>query len=464
MTTVRVSTHAAGAAKHDCGCGCGGAGGRCCGLECLVRPNFYCGQLLSDADLSAVVQWTRDRFSLSRYRDGWGVVCGLEVTCCPPDGALGCGCRTASGSKVWINTGYAVDCCGNDLVVCEPIAVDLGSVCRPADDPCADPCFPPVTGDPLNVGSGPGKDITLDGLTIPASEQMLVDVFLRYGEQPASGQRPLFRGGCADLEACEHSRVLERPVPVLVPRPLALLSDDEDAERNEYERQLKEDLGRVVRNIVALISDPARDAILHRLATYRIYSVCFVTDYVRAQQSQLDEAMRTQIAGWLLLDWLGHALLCECQTCRTDEGVPIARLWLWRKDGRTECCRPLAVKNAAPFRRELKRDCRPAPVSKVDLARWYGKTLSEAMAALAREGVQADVDALDARAPTKSGKAAVRSPLESVKNVIFSVDPQESGVIVRAVKDVMGEPRVVAFESTALRKPVRNQSPPDPNK
>ena len=49
---------------HDCGCGCGGWCGcdtRCCDLECLVRPNFFCGQLLTDADITALVDWTRSR-------------------------------------------------------------------------------------------------------------------------------------------------------------------------------------------------------------------------------------------------------------------------------------------------------------------------------------------------------------------------------------------------------------------
>ena len=84
---------------HDCGCGCGGRCGcetRCCDLECLVRPNFFCGQLLTDADLTAVVEWTRRRLVLSRYRDGWGIACGLHVSCAPLGGRAGC-CDPADG-------------------------------------------------------------------------------------------------------------------------------------------------------------------------------------------------------------------------------------------------------------------------------------------------------------------------------------------------------------------------------
>ena len=70
-------------ASSDCGCGCGGHCGcesRCCDLECIVRPNFFCGQLLTDGDLAATVEWARSRFSLSRYRHGWGIIsAGLDA-------------------------------------------------------------------------------------------------------------------------------------------------------------------------------------------------------------------------------------------------------------------------------------------------------------------------------------------------------------------------------------------------
>ena len=62
---------------HDCGCGCGGTctcDSRCCDLECLIRPNYFCGQTLTDRDLTALVEWARTRFGLVRYRAGWGVV------------------------------------------------------------------------------------------------------------------------------------------------------------------------------------------------------------------------------------------------------------------------------------------------------------------------------------------------------------------------------------------------------
>jgi hypothetical protein len=429
MTMVRVSTRATGAAKKDCGCGCGcgGTGGSCCDLECLVRPNFYCGQLLTDADLTAVVQWTRDRLSLSRYRDGWGVVCGLEVTCSEPEGACGCGCGSSKGCTVWIDKGYAVDCCGNDLVVCEPIPVDLSGVCRPDDDPCADPCWPPpVKRDRTGARAADLPDIVLGDLTIPGAEQLIVDLYLQYGEQPASGQRPLFRGACADVDACEPSRLLERPVPKLVARapvnPFAEPDDDAEARWQELVDKQSERLD-------ALFADANRDTLIRRLGKWRFYGVCLALDYVRAQQT-LDDTIREKVRGWLMLDWKMHQFVCECGPCRTDDGVPLARLWLWRKDGRTECCRPLYINSLPPFRRELRRECAPGAGSKTSLRQWYGARVEDAKAGLEREGIT--VETAEATTPAH------------LRETLLTADPSRT-LRLRTVTDMFGVDRVVGL-------------------
>ena len=431
MTMVRVSTtRAAGAAKHDCGCGCGGTGGSCCDLACLVRPNFYCGQLLTDADLSAVVQWTRDRLSLSRYRDGWGVVCGLEVTCSEPEGACGCGCGSPKGCTVWIGKGYAVDCCGNDLVVCEPIPVDLCGVCRPDDDPCVDPCWPPAKEDPTGARARRMQEVNLGGRPIPADEQMIVDLYLMYGEQPAGGQRALFRGSCADLDACEPSRLLERPVPKLVARPLATPYGDDD-EDDEVERLTKLYLDEASR-IDKLLANADLPTLIRRLSTWRLYGVCLVMDYLRTL-TDLDSDLIARIRGWLLFDWIMQAALCECRPCRTDDGVRLARLWLWRKDGRVECCRPLEIFGTPPFRRLLQRDCPPSSASKLDLRRWLGGRPDDVMKKMEREGMR------------------VEEPLEvtngePLQQPLFTVAAATS-IRPRFVMDWFDQPRVVGFDN-----------------
>ena len=64
----------------------------CGGLECLCRPRFFAGQLLTEDDLNRLDHYIVAKNRLhNRYLIGWGVACGLEVVCnvCGPDQAAG---------------------------------------------------------------------------------------------------------------------------------------------------------------------------------------------------------------------------------------------------------------------------------------------------------------------------------------------------------------------------------------
>jgi hypothetical protein len=79
----------------------------CTGLECLDRTRFFSGQLLTEADLNNEQSYWLAKGRLhNRYLFGAGVVCGLQVSCSECDG------------WVTINPGYAIDPCGNDIIVC----------------------------------------------------------------------------------------------------------------------------------------------------------------------------------------------------------------------------------------------------------------------------------------------------------------------------------------------------------
>lgn len=85
----------------------------CGALECLCRPRFFAGQLLSEQDLNRLDQYIKNKNRLhTRNLHGWGVVNGLLVVCDP------CG-------EVTVTEGYAVDPCGDDIVVCEDSAVNI---------------------------------------------------------------------------------------------------------------------------------------------------------------------------------------------------------------------------------------------------------------------------------------------------------------------------------------------------
>lgn len=105
--------------KSPCGCGCSDHGHKhdagCCHMVCFERPNYFCGHLLSDADLTLEQNYLREKNKLyHRTIDGNGVVCGLRLTCDPR-------CE----GHIRISDGYAIDCCGNDLVLCEPRSIPV---------------------------------------------------------------------------------------------------------------------------------------------------------------------------------------------------------------------------------------------------------------------------------------------------------------------------------------------------
>jgi hypothetical protein len=98
----------AGVSNVSCSCPA------CTGLQCLERPRFFAGQLLSEADFNSEIDYMLAKQRLhNRYLHGVGTVCGLEVVCSGCDG------------QVIIQPGYAIDPCGNDIIVCQQQQFDV---------------------------------------------------------------------------------------------------------------------------------------------------------------------------------------------------------------------------------------------------------------------------------------------------------------------------------------------------
>lgn len=148
----------------------------CGGLECLCRPRFFAGQLLTEQDLNRLDHYIVEKNKLhNRHLVGWGVVCGLEVLCDQCD------------ERVRVTPGYAISPCGEDIVVCKPDHVDICALidrCRKTD--LAD-CRP-------YAGA--------DGCDEVEEEWVLA---IRYMESPARGITPLTGQsgcGCGAKSAC----------------------------------------------------------------------------------------------------------------------------------------------------------------------------------------------------------------------------------------------------------------------
>jgi len=101
----------------------------------FVRPRFFAGQLLTEDDLSLLVDYVAGKDRLhNRMVSGPGVVCGLEVTC-----------DSCGGGTVVVRPGHALDCCGNDIVLPCKEKVDVQALVRElrVSSPgvhCGDPC------------------------------------------------------------------------------------------------------------------------------------------------------------------------------------------------------------------------------------------------------------------------------------------------------------------------------------
>lgn len=176
----------------------------CRGLECFEHPRFFAGQLLTEAELNGEQAYVLAKNRLhNRYLHGWGVVCGLEVVCHDCDGF------------VRVRSGYAIDPCGNDVIVCSDTDLDvLGAIrkCREANSRSTHNCN---------------------------EKEEHWCIALEYRESEARGVMPLkekasghAKCGCGDKtsaanpapsptrpSACEPTRVLEQFRLTVIPEP-----------------------------------------------------------------------------------------------------------------------------------------------------------------------------------------------------------------------------------------------------
>lgn len=429
-----------------CGCGCdctGECGSRCCDLECLVRPNYYCGQLLTDADLAAMVEWTRHRLALARYRDGWGIACGLDLSCSLPGGSSSCCGDATDGPAIYLNPGYAVDCCGNDLVVCEPTRIDLSSVCTPPDDPCHPR---PAAAAAVTPAGAQGAAARAGCLSIDRDNLFVVQVMLRYHEDLSRGQRAIFRGDCSDAGPCEYARVLERPCIHLEEVPLDSANSDTQDEQ-AWNDAFRVWVGREIESIRKLVAK-GLDAVAHDLDRNPPYQLCFIKEVVcclrDANATPTPEELDS-VGRYLLFDRLLRHLQCGCTTCRPDNGVALGRVFMRRTQvaGKTQCS-IVMVDQSGTARRPLRKDvCRPLSDGNVDLVAHLWQAPEVALRRLRALGVK-----VTPATALRGGAMRVHQLSDAVLEAqVLTFDPLSQGALIAHIaNDYFDTPRIAAFE------------------
>lgn len=101
-----------------------------CTLTCPERNRFYYGKALTARDFAAEQRYHNAKDWLrNRLMWGCGVVCGLDVNVI----------RTGEHAcyHLHVKPGVAIDCCGRELIVCNPLCVEVphfqGDACDPKD-------------------------------------------------------------------------------------------------------------------------------------------------------------------------------------------------------------------------------------------------------------------------------------------------------------------------------------------
>lgn len=150
----------------------------------LTRTRFFDGMFLTQADLENEQVYWRMKRRLTNRALGTGVVWGLKLA------------FDVATQKYRLSPGYALDCCGNDLVVECPVEITQTELFQRSQ-----PLVTPAQGNSLSA----------------RGESRLACVVLQYVECP-DAIRPVHRDACAPAgSACEPSRIRETCRLLLVP-------------------------------------------------------------------------------------------------------------------------------------------------------------------------------------------------------------------------------------------------------
>jgi len=398
--TQSLTVPARDKAEQDCHCGCTSCDGTCCSLDCIVKPRFFCGQLLTDADLSALLKWARDRFALSRYRHGWGVVCGLDVRC-----------DSQTATSVIVTPGYAVNCCGDDVIVCAEATLDLKDACREHEDPCAD-LRREVQGkrlaDAVRLSGAtleitvpkPGQITSSGGPITPKPVQIdnlngarAVDIYLSYTEQPSDPSTALGRSSCKQTPECEYSRTRESyklswEIGVEGTDPVRARAQ---AWHEGYEKCLDVLTSFRKRFPQTLPGIEVRRWLLRWIDDHPQYQVCGLRETICTQPDNYfgSEQNLVTVLFQLVQSCRNAYLQCNCFGCDEDTRVPLARVWVKPDNGTTDC-RIVAIDQYPPYRRPIQPECWPAPLGSVNVGRFIWHRREEVCTAVRDLGLSVD--------------------------------------------------------------------------
>ena len=276
--------------------------------------------VLTDDQLNDLAQWVRRRSALHRYVEGWGVVHGLGVRCDP-----------ASPGCVVVGPGYARSCCGDDIVICQDMCLDV-CACGPAG-PCCDDGQEPA----------PGQDDERAG-------RRAVDLYLHYTEEPQDPAKVMAACGCGGHDSVQYERVAEGGTVTCVP-VADTRTDPATLAARDWDRGYAA-CATVVADYLREVSEKAREEdrlkwILRWIDRAGDDALCCIR-----RRLCRDGFGEWEVIGTLLeIVWALRTRYLETTygECRPPKGVLLARVWLCLdENGR---CAVDCIDSYPPYRR-----------------------------------------------------------------------------------------------------------------
>ncbi|MGY1636826.1 hypothetical protein ACI78V_09250 [Geodermatophilus sp. SYSU D00742] len=390
-----------------------------CGLPCLARPRFYCGMVLTDDHLNDLARWVRQRLSLHRFVEGWGVAQGLEVGQRRADPSS-TGQRRADPSSTGqrrgelpsvlvVGPGYARSCCGDDIVVCDQLTVDVCSVW--ADPVCADPGQP-------------------DGEAADGTERRVVDLLLLPAAMPVDPTWVRSACECGEHNGPEHERVVEGGVLQLV--DVADSRTDPATLAAQHWRDGLRSCAQVLSEYAAAFSEaPIPEEFrrwllgwIDRQDADLLPLLAGIRDRVRARG--IGDASPVTVLAQLVRELRNHHLTTTFAACDTASGVRLARVWASRSDDGT--CAVDCVDARPPFRHVLTAPGWPSPPGEVSLSSALWQRWDVAQDLLLGLGLQVTGQAEDLPADATSLREALADEVVSAVRgsaveAVLHVDP-----------------------------------------
>jgi hypothetical protein len=353
----------------------------CCNTECLIQPRFFHGQLLTDADLNQLLSWAAGKFRLQRTFQGWGIVCGLHLSLDPEH-----------PTHVIIHPGQGIDCCGRDLVVCEPISFDVSDAC-PKEE-CLEPTYNRWGKTTLDItkaseeGAYDQPEVTPVSLQTLFEGSQMLDLYLHYATEGNDSQVRL--GGRGN--DCEYSRLKETV------KPKWEIAGDPRVENTQHVNDfLAAYETKRINYIYSLqtarrkmeTGESLRAWFLQGLDAQPLHQFGFVRDWVNALENNDVVGNIPQILFYRNMDDLLEWARCDCSGCRSETGLPVGRIWLQGPDAASgEGCRIIHVSNQPPYRRELQSEpCYPTSPGCVNLAPYLWQNWDAVKDSLTKLGV-----------------------------------------------------------------------------